>query len=102
MKPPLSRKTEDGRSMASRRNDDNPSIGSRTQNRWMPKEEDKPAGSNRMLPTVSFGEEQSRGAIKARDTGLSNTGKVDMGDFKKMLEEQLQAQRQFSERILSE
>ena len=83
--------------MASRRNDDNPSIASRTENRWMPKDDDKLSASNKIMPAVSFGEEQNRQAFKGRDTGgFQTAGKVDMSQFKKMLEEQLQAQRQFS------
>jgi hypothetical protein len=46
--------------MAGRRNDDAPSIASRTENRWMPRDDDKPAASTKIMPNASFGEEQNR------------------------------------------
>lgn len=50
MKPPLSKKGDDGRSVASRRNDDNPSIASRSDNRWMSKDGDKLSANNKLIP----------------------------------------------------
>ena len=41
--------------MASRKHDDNPSIASRTENRWTTKDEDKPSTANRIMPSVTFG-----------------------------------------------
>jgi hypothetical protein len=82
MRPPLSKKNNDSRSVASRRNDDNKSMDSVADIKPLLRGEDKP---------------------RVVEETPSLTGTLfQSGEWRKVLEEQLLAQREISDRLMKE